>query len=209
MLLGRSAALFVLLLPMARAEDVESMQKVIVDIGLRPGWTLEANTEFRFNHNSSEFYSARGGPVLIWRARPRFGLLAGYYYVAQENVVRHIVDTNRCFGGVEGRLYDSRRMQFDGRFLYERNLVQSGLDYNRWRARLKWTAKRSGIRPFAFGEALYIHPVWFGRFDGGFMFPRWRGLQFAAGYEYRQTATPLASHIVYTQFQFDVRKPER
>src|SRR5262245_54797465 len=85
--------------PMA-ADDLESLHIFNVNFDLKPGLTVQLHTRARTFENISAFNQFRVGPVVMWQAKPRFNLLAGYYFIDQNTRVKHDPYTvQRIWGG--------------------------------------------------------------------------------------------------------------
>ena len=198
------AVLWVVLAPgMAFGDDVESLHTFNVNFDFKPGWTLQVHTRTRTFENISAYNQFRAGPILLWQAKPRFTVIAGYYYMDQNvRVIHRPYPLQRVFGGGQYRVLRREKWSVDARSVMERFISPEFRDYWRWRNRamLNWST-RVGL-PYVSGEALVQRGIWYGRYTGGMQWKVSSKVTLGAGYEYRQAAVGPGSHVIATFFQW-------
>ncbi|MBI5085733.1 MAG: DUF2490 domain-containing protein [Acidobacteria bacterium] len=185
------------------AEDVESLHSLNVNLDFKRGWTLQLHGRVRTFENISTHKESRVGPILLWQARPRLTVLAGYYYTNQHARVTHTSsEVQRLWSGVQYRVARGEKWSVDTRGLVERFLPAGHPEYWRWRNRALLNRSTRIGEFFASGEGLVQQGIWFGQYTSGL---RWRvapRVTLGMGYEYRQTAAGLSSHLIGTYFQW-------
>ncbi|GEM_PF-1272889 len=189
--------------PMA-ADDLESLHIFNVNLDLKPGLTVQLHTRVRMFENISAFNQFRGGPILLWQAKPRFNVISGYYYIDQNTRVQHDpYSMHRVFGGGQYRVLRGEKWAVDARGLMERFISGEFKDYWRWRNRamFSWTT-RAG-EPFVSVEGLVQQGICYPRYAAGMQWKVHPRMIVGAGYEYRATpnSTP-GSHIIATFVQW-------
>jgi len=193
--------------PMA-ADDLESLHILNVNFDVRPGLTLQLHTRGRTFENVSAFNQFRVGPVLMWQAKPRFNLLAGYYFIDQNTRVEHDPYTiQRVWGGGQYRVLRGENWSVDGRSLMERHVSAEFSDYWRFRNRAMASLTTRMGAPFVSGEALVQRGIWYGRYSAGMQWKVHPRVIVGAAYEYRATpsATP-GSHVIATFVQWTAHR---
>lgn len=192
----------------ARADDVESLHIINMNLDLRPGWTMQLHSRVRTFENISAFNQLRLGPILMTQVRPRVLALAGYYYIDQNRrVVYQDFHIHRAWTGAQVRAAQRRYWSVDARSLVERFISSEFTDYFRFRNRAFLNLHpRRGLMPFASAEALRQQNIWYGRYTAGV---QWRaGLRglMSVSYEYRPSPIGAPSHILATMLQFDTNR---
>jgi len=202
--LHASALLVALACGPLRADDVESLHAFNVNLDFKPGWTLQLHTRVRTFENLGAYNQARGGPILIWQAKPRFSTLLGYYFLDQNTRVLHQPYTlHRFWGGGQYRLLQQENWSIDSRALLERFVSSRFRDYTRFRARLTLNRKTPVGMLFTGGEALVQQSAWYGRYMAGLQWRLNSRLIFGTGYEYRQALSGPNSHVISTFLQWN------
>ena len=135
--LTRVAGLGLLFMASIQAQTELQTQHVFdssVAIGpLEPLWHIRVRT----TPEGGGVAQIRTGPIFNFDVHDRATLIVGYYYTrAKEKGFWST--THRCFGGMEGVLWN-RKVEIDGRSLIERHARVSGPDFTRFRNRIRIT----------------------------------------------------------------------
>lgn len=195
----------------ASASDVETQHGFDGSIPLRPNIDLLLHGRLRTRPAELGLYQFRGGPILSYHVSPRTSLLGGYYYAEQQQRADDaFIAGHRIFGGVETDLRSVRRYEIDGRVVYERFLPDQVPDFNRYRARLRVSAK-GPIAPYASQEHLFDNGGWrSARLAAGVRFRVAPWVQLDLGYFFEERAARIGvdRHMWLTSIHFQ-RKPRR
>ncbi|MBI5280741.1 MAG: DUF2490 domain-containing protein [Candidatus Solibacter usitatus] len=185
------------------AEDVESLHAFHVNLDFKPGWTLQLHARVRTFEDIGAFNQFRVGPILIWQAKPRFTVLAGYYFTNQHARALHTSSTvQRLWSGGQYRVARGETWSVDARGMLER-FIPAGLpEYWRWRNRAMLNKTTRIGELYVSGEGLVHRGVWFGQYTSGLKWKVNPRVTLGAGYEYRQTMSGPASHVIGTYFQW-------
>lgn len=186
------------------ADDVESLHAFNVNLDFKPGWTLQLHTRVRTFESLGSFNQARGGPIFIWQAKPRFSTLLGYYFINQNTRVSHQpYSLHRVWGGGQYRLVQREAWSIDARAVLERFASASFKDYFRTRTRAMLNRRTPIGMLYLSGEALAQQNNWYGRYSSGLQWRLNPRVIFGAGYEYRQAPVGSGSHILATFLQWN------
>lgn len=150
-------------------------------------------------------YQARGGPVFSYDFSDRVSLLGGYYFAQEERSGDpDLIAGHRLFGGLESGIKEGRRYSLDARALYERFLPERAPNFNRYRLRLRLSAKAL-VAPYTSQEVFFDNLGYrSARFAGGV---RWKlrptvELDFGYFYEARAARLGPGRHMWLTSLHF-------
>ncbi len=185
------------------AQDVESLHQFNAILKPTGKLTVQGHLRVRSNDNISNLFQFRGGPLAYYALKPRFSLMAGYYYIGQEVRFRGDIDAfHRGFGGVQAQLIKTPKMVLETRTLVERFVFTPEGDFTRGRQRFYWQRQGTRFMPFASIEGLYAQRRGTVRLGLGFLRQVSPTLQMGMGYEMRQYANGAIGHIVTSNVQF-------
>ncbi len=188
----------------AKASDLESLHAFNANLDLKPGWTLQLHSRLRTFKEASQFQQFRFGPILIWQAKPRVGILLGQYFLVQQpragGPEQHV---RRTWGGAQFRVMTKPKYWVDFRSLVEFHSSASFEDYMRTRQRGMITFKVGSTMPYASTEVLLQQDVWYWRYTAGLQFRPAKKALLSLGWEYRDAMSGPGSHIIATMLQFD------
>jgi hypothetical protein len=202
--LHASALLVALATGPLRADDVESLHAFNVNLDFKPGWTLQIHTRLRTFENLGAYNQTRGGPILIWQAKPRFSTLLGYYFLNQNTRVTHQpYNLHRFWGGGQYRLVQRENWSIDSRALLERFTSGNIRDYTRFRGRAMLNRGTPIGMLFIGGESLVQQSSWYGRYIAGMQWQLNPRVLFGTGWEYRQALSGPNSHVITTFVQWN------
>lgn len=187
---------------MGADRDFASLHQFNGSIQIRPKLRVVLHSRLRFDHNVSDFYQFRAGPILFWDWKPRLQWQAGYYLLEQRSS-GDTVTIQRPWAGVQVRALDRGRLSVDWRNLLERHLLSGLTDFTRFRTRAMLNFQpKVGWQPYASAEALALRGHVIGRYTAGVNYATEGGHLFGFGYEFRQDVGRPGSHIIATMVQF-------
>lgn len=185
--------------------DVASLHQFNGNIELNSKLRLMLHNRIRFNHNVSDFFQFRTGPIVFWDWKPRLQWQAGYYLLEQRSI-NTLVTIQRPWAGAQIRAYGNGRFSMDWRNLLERHRFSGPGDFTRFRTRIMMNFQpKTGWQPYASAEALALRGTVIGRYTAGMNFATAGGHLIGLGYEFRQDVGNPGAHIIATIIQFRVR----
>lgn len=198
-------SLLILLASTAAAAQLETQHGFDTTLPLSRKFELLVHVRLRTRPETLGLYQARGGPILSYDLSNRVTLLGGYYFAGeQRGVDPDFIAGHRIFGGMENGLRSGRGYGLESRVLYERFLPQEAPDFNRYRLRLRLSAK-SRVAPYT-SQEIFLDNVGYRstRLAGGV---RWKALSFMTldlGYFYETRASRLGPgrHMFLTSLHF-------
>jgi hypothetical protein len=186
------------------AEELWSLH--VFDYGLIRAKRIEVDlhTRFRTNDNMTNLQQGRSGAVLRWNAHSRLTPIAGHYYGQQEDGRDEWTNFHRVFGGAEVTVFGSRQAPLASRTLVERFIAAPGLDFNRYRQRLRWSVNRKA-GPFVSTEWFIDAKGYLSARHGGgvrWQYRPWAWLEFGYLFDNRSPKLGPKRHMIVTQMFF-------
>lgn len=167
-------------------------------------FSLNLHSRLRTEPATQGYYQMRLGPIVTYRWKPKLSLIGGYYFGQQRAEDGDFVGGHRWFGGGESMLRRRARWEVDTRVLAERFGPRNASDFNRYRGRIRWSA-RGRIAPFTSQELLADHKGFRSvRLAAGLRFQVSKQVQAEVGYffEPRRSDVGPHRHMWTTLFHF-------
>jgi Protein of unknown function (DUF2490) len=188
----------------AWAAELETQHGFDATLPLKADLDLVLHARIRTQPSGLGLYQIRTGPIVSWKATPRFAPIAGYYFSQQESREREFLSGSRIFGGAESALARKKKATLDGRIVFERFLPGGSPDFNRYRLRTRLSAN-STVAPYAAQELFLDAKGWRStRLSTGVRWSLSRSFQVDAGYlyEFRRLDIGGNRQIFLTSIQF-------
>lgn len=205
-------AFSLMLAGMARlAAQVETQHAFDVSVRVTARLDLVMHARMRTQPGGLGYYQGRGGPVLEYRLNGWFKAVGGYYYAQQESRFADFIGGHRWFGGGEGSICSTASLQVNVRVLAERFALQQSRDFNRYRARVRLSGRRS-VAPHASAENFFDARGWRStRYAAGLRVGNGSPVSFDLGYflEPRRADLGGTRHMFMTSFQWNIGSKRR
>ena len=165
---------------------------------------VDLHTRFRTNQHLTNFQQGRSGAVLRWNAQRRFTAIGGYYFGQQEDGRDEWTNFHRVFGGGEALVHRGGRMRLTSRTLVERFIAAPGIDFNRYRQRVRLSVDGK-VGPYLSSEWFFDSQGYLSARHGGGIRWKWSSWSWLeAGYLYDDRSSRLGPkrHMIVTQMFF-------
>ncbi len=165
---------------------------------------VDLHTRFRTNQHLTNFQQGRSGAVLRWNAQRRFTAIGGYYFGQQEDGRDEWTNFHRVFGGGEALVHRGERMRLTSRTLVERFIAAPGIDFNRYRQRVRLSVDGK-VGPYLSSEWFFDAQGYLSARHGGGIRWKWSSWSWLeAGYLYDDRSSRLGPkrHMIVTQMFF-------
>jgi hypothetical protein len=186
------------------AQQIETQHGFDATVPFTPKLDVLFHCRLRTQPGRLGLYQVRLGPIVSYDLTDRWTLLGGYYFAQQENRDGDFIAGHRAFGGVEGALLRRGRAVVDGRALVERFVPDNAPNFNRYRARTRFSWK-AAVSPYVGQEWFYDRKGWRSvRVSGGVRWNVARKVELDLGYFYepRRASVGPARHMFLTSIHF-------